>query len=111
MKPIWSLPHIKGVTVIAIDEVGGAFWVHCGKAHLKVIASDGGGWDHVSVSLPGRCPTWDEMEFIKRTFFRDDETAMQLHVPASEHIDIHPYCLHIWRPHDMPIPLPPSVFV
>jgi hypothetical protein len=38
------------------------------------------------------------MEFVKRIFFADDETAMQLHVPLAEHISHHPYCLHIWRP-------------
>lgn len=37
---------------------------------LKVIASSGEGWDHVSVSLPNRCPNWIEMDFIKRTFFK-----------------------------------------
>jgi hypothetical protein len=38
------------------------------------------------------------MAFVKRLFFRDDETAMQLHVPASDHVNQHPYCLHLWRP-------------
>lgn len=81
------------------------------KNALKVIASSGEGWDHVSVSLPHRCPTWGEMEHIKRLFFRDDETAMQLHVPPTDHISVHPYCLHLWRPHDVEIPRPPSIFV
>lgn len=65
---------------------------------LRVIASDGAGWDHVSVSAPGRTPTWDEMERVKRLFFRDDETAMQLHVPPAEHVNLHAHCLHLWRP-------------
>lgn len=78
---------------------------------LRVIASSGGGWDHVSVSLPDRCPTWAEMEHVKRLFFRDDETAMQLHVPPAEHIDCCTYCLHLWRPHDAAIPRPPAIMV
>lgn len=81
------------------------------KRALKVIASSGGGWDHVSVSLPDRCPTWEEMEAVKRLFFREDETAMQLHVPATDHISFHPYCLHLWRPHDAAIPRPPAFMV
>ena len=36
---------------------------------------------------------------------------MQLHVPVAEHLNAHPYCLHIWRPHDQVIPKPPAVFV
>ena len=31
---------------------------------LAVIASDGDGWDHVSVSHRARCPKWDEMEYV-----------------------------------------------
>jgi hypothetical protein len=68
-------------------------------------------WDHVSVSLPRRCPNWPEMEFVKRLFFRDDEAAMQLHPPLSDYVSCHPYCLHIWRPTEAAIPLPPSSFV
>lgn len=36
---------------------------------LKVIATALDGWDHVSVSLPNRCPNWPEMEHVKRLFF------------------------------------------
>ena len=81
------------------------------KLCLLVIASSGGGWDHLSVSHPKRVPDWAEMEHIKRLFFRDDETAMQLHVPPSQHINCHPHTLHLWRPTDRDIPMPPGVFV
>jgi hypothetical protein len=78
---------------------------------LRVIASAGEGWDHVSVSRPTRCPNWPEMEQVKRLFFKDDETAMQLHVPPSDHISHHPYCLHLWRPQGSAIPRPPAWMV
>lgn len=81
------------------------------RRELAVIASSGMGWDHVSVSRSNRCPNWTEMDFIKRLFFQDDETAMQLHVPADDHVNVHGYCLHLWRPLDVPIPRPPSVMV
>lgn len=68
-------------------------------------------WDHVSISTANRCPTWDEMEQIKRLFFEDHETAMQLHVPPADHINNHPYCLHLWRPTHMEIPRPPGFMV
>lgn len=82
----------------------------CG-CDLRVIVSDGEGWDHVSVSTPRRCPNWPEMEHVKRLFFKDDETAMQLHVPTGDHRSYHPYCLHIWRPQNVEIPRPPAEFV
>ncbi len=81
-------------------------------ANMHIIASNGGGWDHVSVSRTNRCPNWIEMDFVKRVFFMPDEVAMQLHVAESEHLSFHPYCLHIWRPNDgRAIPLPPSDMV
>lgn len=95
------------------DETCGAFLVPSpiDGAPIRVIASSGEGWDHVSASRANRCPNWPEMEHVKRLFFKDDETAMQLHVPVKDHISFHPHCLHIWRPHHAPIPLPPSEFV
>jgi len=66
------------------------------------------GWDHVSVSRTSRCPNWPEMEFVKRKFFEDNETAMQLHVAIADHINMHPYTLHLWRPHNAEIPMPPK---
>lgn len=78
---------------------------------LRVIASWGGGWEHVSVSLPNRCPSWDEMEAVKRIFWRDDECAMQLHPALSQYVNYHPYSLHLWRPIGQTIPLPPVEFV
>lgn len=95
------------------DDTGGCFKVKSpiDGGDLRIIVSIGLGWDHVSVSRANRCPNWPEMEHVKRLFFRDDETAMQLHVPPADHINCHPYCLHIWRPHDAAIPMPPSWMV
>ena len=76
-----------------------------------VIASDGAGWDHVSVSLPDRCPTWDEMAHIKSLFWEDFECVMELHQPRADYINNHPYCLHLWKPHTQCIPRPPSYLV
>jgi hypothetical protein len=105
----------------APEDFGGFFWVRSdvdGKP-LKVIASRWSAahigspepWNHVSVSRPERCPTWEEMEQVKRLFFGPDEVAMQLHVPEAAHISFHPFCLHIWQPVGEKIPLPPSWMV
>jgi hypothetical protein len=78
---------------------------------LVVIASNGSGWDHVSVSRTNRCPDWAEMEQVKRLFFKGHETAMQLHVPPVDHINYASTCLHLWRPHAVAIPRPPAGLV
>lgn len=86
-----------------------------GRRQLNIIASDGTecGWDHVSVTLDQskKCPTWEEMCFVKELFWNDDEEVMQLHPPKSDYINNHPGCLHLWRPTRETIPLPPGILV
>lgn len=89
----------------------GVFTVPVLGMPFRVICSDGGGWDHVSVSHPFRCPTWDEMAAIKDLFFDAHECVMQLHPPRSEYVNNHRFCLHLWRPQDRVIPQPPKEFV
>lgn len=105
------IPKIYGDEEQYDKARNGAFVVHLNGELLRILAASGQGWDHVSVSLSYRIPTWTEMEFIKRTFFKPDETAMQLHVPEKDHINTHPFVLHLWRPHKKEIPLPPKGFV
>jgi hypothetical protein len=95
------------------DETCGAFKLSSpiDGQFLTVVASSGEGWDHVSVSRSSRTPNWREMEFIRHKFFKDNETVMQLHVPVSDHINMHPHCLHMWRPQDKEIPRPPGWMV
>jgi hypothetical protein len=69
---------------------------YCHKK-LRVIVSDGAGWDHVSVSLPNRCPNWKEMCFIKNLFFERDETVIQFHPKESDYVNLCQNCLHLWK--------------
>ncbi len=82
----------------------GAFylgWVRKGrssKTGVLCIASDGSGWEHVSVSLnKPRCPCWDEMCKAKEVFWDPDDSVIQIHPPESEYVNHHPFTLHLWR--------------
>lgn len=94
------------------DETCGVFNVPlpCGR-FARVIASCGEGWDHVSVSLPDRCLSWEEMVHIKRAFFRRDEWAIEYHPPERDNRSLHSYCLHLWRPQYQEIPMPDPMMV
>lgn len=76
-----------------------------------MIASDGMGWEHVSVSLPHRTLTWEEMCMIKDMFWDEEDCVVQYHPPKSDYINNHPYVLHLWRPINQEIPRPPSILV
>lgn len=82
-----------------------------GQPPLRVTASDGEGWEHVSVSLPNRCPTWDEMCKVKGLFWDDEDCVVQFHPPKRDYVNLHPYCLHLWRPVGVTIPLPDLALV
>ena len=78
---------------------------------VLVIASDEGGWEHVSVSREDRCPTWAEMCEVKDIFFAPDEVVVQFHPARSEYVNFHRYCLHLWRPVGEQLPTPPAWMV
>ena len=73
---------------------------------LVVIASWGLGWDHVSISRSNRCPDWSDMCRVKDLFWDAEECVMQLHPPKSQYRNLHPYCLHLWKPQGKEIPMP-----
>jgi hypothetical protein len=73
--------------------------------------ADGCGWEHVSVSLADRCPTWDEMAWVKDLCWGPDACVVQYHPPRAEYVNCHPYCLHLWRPAGAELPRPPAGLV
>lgn len=91
----------------------GAFFVphHTTNQELTIVASAGMDWEHVSVSCRNRCPNWQEMCFVKNLFWDEEEVVMQLHPAKSNYVNMHPNCLHLWKPQKKEIPLPPSIMV
>lgn len=80
---------------------------------FRVMASDGMGWEHISVSVAqkdknaSRCPTWFEMCYIKDLFWDAEDCTIQYHPKKSQYVNVHEFCLHIWRPINAEILQPP----
>lgn len=89
----------------------GAFYVPIDDELFVVIASNEKNWEHVSISLKDRCPTWDEMCKIKDMFWDDEDAVYQIHPPKSEYVNLHPNCLHLWRSINEKMPRPPKYLV
>lgn len=97
--------------------MNGFFMLSLKGQTLAVMVSDGvdwkkGGmtgepWEHASVSLMHRCPSWNEMCYVLGLFWNDDETVIQIHPPKEHYVNVHPNCLHLWKPVGIEIPLPP----
>lgn len=82
------------------------------------MASNGLGWEHVSISIrekyskgSKRCPTWEEMCWVKDQFWDKEDCVIQYHPSESEYVNCHHFCLHLWRPIDQDFPIPPKIMV
>lgn len=90
----------------------GAFIIPLDRGQkVRIIASDGLGWDHVSVSRTDRCPTWEEMCQVKDIFWDKEDVVVQYHPADSEYVNNHKFCLHMWRWQGGEFPTPDSILV
>lgn len=108
MRKLRSIDKMKWVEV---GDDGGAGYFFHQRVRLGIVVSFGDGWDHVSVSLHNRLPSWDEMNAVKDAFFTPDEVVVQFHPAKSQYVNCHPYCLHLWRPQNQEMPQPPAWMV
>ncbi|MDJ1468186.1 DUF7694 domain-containing protein [Xanthocytophaga flava] len=102
------------------DSAGnnGMFILKAGEIFLKCMVSNDssnkfGQWEHVSVSVfaGNRCPSWEEMCFVKDTFWDEDECVIQFHPPKELYVNCHPHVLHLWKKRGFEIPIPDPILV
>jgi hypothetical protein len=106
--------RVRAGRLASDDRYGnnGAFLVRLKHGQsVKVIASDGMGWEHVSVSRSDRTPTWEEMCQVKAMFWDEEDCVLQFHPPKSQYINNHANCLHLWRLIGVEFPCPESILV
>jgi hypothetical protein len=68
---------------------------------LQVICSsdiegDGHPWLHVSVSRKMQLPDYQDLCQVKKAFVGKRAKALMVFAPEDEHINDHPYCLHLF---------------
>jgi hypothetical protein len=101
---------------MASEDVGGwngAFLVPLDGERYHVMIGEGMGFRHLSVTnaQKKRIPEWVTMCRLKELFFADDAWVVQYHPPKEEHINDHPFCLHLWESIEEPMPHPSIVQV
>lgn len=111
MKPLDEMLHAPRVLISkkALDGFQGE--IQMPKWKGSIIASWGGGWEHVSVSPYKHhiIPSWDDMCYIKNLFWNEDECVVQYHPPKSQYVNMMPNCLHLWKPVGHEFEMPPSI--
>ena len=105
VDPIWGTTPEAGFN--------GMFEAIINGLPIRIIASDGLGWKHVSVSIIGSSmtPSWSMMCQVKDLFWEPADWVMQFHPAQSEYVNNHPGCLHLWQPVGKDFPKPESFLV
>lgn len=94
-----------------IIDAWGDGWRYRTRDGLAVIVStaqyeDGREWMHISVSRKDRLPSWDDLKHVKEVIVGNDRYAYQVFPPASQYVNIHQFCLHMWAPLTGSLPVP-----
>jgi hypothetical protein len=118
-KEVEAGRELDGMYASAPGQRQGRFKLRCplSSTWLLILVSDGDDWEecklagqpweHVSVSNVQRCPTWEEMAWVKDLFFEPEECVVQYHPPKSQHVNVADTCLHLWRPTWNAVVMPP----
>lgn len=77
-----------------------------GYRHFKVegftamvsvdLAADGLIWIHGSIARTDRMPDYQDLVKLKAEFIGDYRKAVMVLPPKCEHVNIHPFCLHLF---------------
>lgn len=99
------------------DGNNGHFIFKYHQKYLYCVVSSGMDWEHVSVRVTNAkiskeyIPDYRALKTVKELFWNDDECVVQYFPPKTDHININPKVLHLWRPLKAEIPMPPKGFV
>lgn len=86
------------------------------KSYFFVGASTDFGWDHIALrkivkmerSSVEVTPIANEVEYIKKLFFRD-EVAIEVHPKKEDYVNLNHATLHLWRPNRNDLIMPPKI--
>lgn len=79
-------------------EDGAAFRHKDGRIAVLSVArcTDDRRWLHASISRSDRLPDYSDLVELHRHFIGADRRALQVFAPTDKHVNIHPWCLHLW---------------
>ncbi len=85
---------------ILVRRLGDGAWYkgNTGLAACLTVAheDDGKRWIHLSISRANKLPSWEELVAARDAFLGPETLAVQVLAPKSRHVNIHPFCLHLW---------------
>ena len=100
----WGVPVEFGPGGWRLDSMTGFGRIIISLSGMEMIPGDDGGeWVHASISQRDRLPTYEDLARLHSSVWPDGY-AYQVFAPPSEHINIHPFALHLWgKPDGSPL--------
>lgn len=111
IEEIRNTPRVMIEAEAENDGMGGKVYDITTGKWLNFIFSYQMGWEHLSVSMPSKTPSWDQMCMMKDIFWNKDEACVQYHPKEEDYVNMHKHCLHIWKPTEVELPTPPHILV
>lgn len=111
IEEIRNTPRVMIEAETENDGMGGKVYDITTGKWLNFIFSYQMGWEHLSVSMPSKTPSWDQMCMMKDIFWNKDEACVQYHPKEEDYVNMHKHCLHIWKPTEVELPIPPHILV
>lgn len=111
----YRIPHPLVLATTGVKDYGdaenGFFRMNILGREFYICASTDGVWEHLSISpcKGKKVANYEELCYIKRKFFNEDEVAVHYFVDGENKVNICDSCLHLWRNKSMP--LPPKEYV
>lgn len=111
LEEIRKTPNLVIEAEAENDGMGGKYYDRVNNKWLNFIFSYQMGWEHLSVSMPSKTPSWEQMCMMKDVFWNKDEACVQYHPKEEDYVNMHQHCLHIWKPTEQELPTPPHILV
>lgn len=94
-----------------IDGLSGS--INVNGIACSLIFSWYGGWEHCSIMPYDKkiMPSWNDMCKLKNMFWSEEEAVVQYHPRKADYVNTATNCLHLWKPTEQEMPLPPKEFV
>ena len=100
----WSLPVEYGPDGWAFRHNDGDRSIIITHGTFKDPNGVTGDWIHASIARRDSMPTYEDLVALHFAVWGDKGWAYQVFAPQTEHVNIHPYALHLWgKPDGAPI--------
>lgn len=57
---------------------------------------EGEAWVHASIAHQDHMPTYEELALLHKAVWQGRGWSYQVFAPPSDHVNIHPFALHLW---------------